>query len=561
MSAGAQPVSGIAKYRVLRELGARVQPSFAAIREPHELVVIHRFVKRGSPFIDGAVQLSADDLGLLLRDAHCLAKNWHPNVARIKHVDVAHGHLTIASELLEGSTLSDLVALSKPGERSLPIDVLVRILLDVLAGLHGIHALRDGRSIPIGAIHGELCPANIVVGRDGVTRIVNALRVRPARVAANSEALGYSAPEVLDGGAADGRADVHSVGVILWEALSGKRLHDENDPARVLSRQRAIDIPRPRLPSDSPYAALADVAMRALAFDPALRFPAAAAMAAELRKLQPSHIATGSTVASWVLALDGERIRGRRMALDPACSGSRRAALIVAKKPLSVVRTDTREHVAARPSVAPVDAGASGDDAGRPETLVTPPVVVPTVLESDGVLIHSEPPRSPSGEVAVRGERTTEPSLVLVRAGVSGADALESGDDGVDGMPAFRNKRRHRVLAIVAVLFLAGSIVHAFRSVNDRTASRDPRPAVRTAAGSETPAIEPAVSASAATTTDSRPSAANASEVRRDEGFIAPPLPLADEIPAPLSQPSASEGAPKTAPRPQQNRRYEPLGI
>src|SRR5690606_1086274 len=101
---------------------------------------------------------------------------------------------------VDGSSLADLITLATANGGTFPLDVLVRVLLDVLAGVHGIHGLRDGRNVPIGAIHGGLCPTNIIVGRDGVARIVNALRSRPLRVSAASEAVGYAAPETLDGG-------------------------------------------------------------------------------------------------------------------------------------------------------------------------------------------------------------------------------------------------------------------------------------------------------------------------------------------------------------------------
>ncbi|MBX3199359.1 MAG: protein kinase [Labilithrix sp.] len=354
----------------MRELGARAQRSYAAIREPHELVVVHRFARRaagGAAVLEGATVLAAEELGLLLRDAQCLAKNWHPNIARIKHVDLVGGDLTLASELVDGATLADLSAIAAGRGAALPLDVLVRVLLDVLAGLHGLHGLRDNARTPIGAVHGELCPANVVVGRDGVARLVNALRPRPLTVAAGSEGVGYAAPETLDRAPIDARADVHAAGVILWEALTGKRLHDERDPARVLARQREVDIARPALPPGSPYQALADIAMRALAFDPALRFRTATEMASELRKLPAARIATGSVVAGWVNEVDGDRIRGRRAALDPTSSGSRRrassqsivamqakpAASRTAEAPQAAMRRERRRHGGTADAKAP----------------------------------------------------------------------------------------------------------------------------------------------------------------------------------------------------------------
>jgi hypothetical protein len=347
---GAQSASGIATYRTARELGSRSPRSYAAVREPNELVVIHRFSRSTDPrakstasFVseDGGVSLASDAMAGLIRDARCLAKNWHPNIARVRHVDLDGEDLTIATELVDGATLADLFAAAAaqraaragsagaakaaPGELLLPLPVLVRILVDVVTGLSGLHGLRDDKGAPLGALHGALSPANIVVGKDGVARLLNALRPRPLRVAAGTEAVGYAAPEALDLGATqDVRADVHSVGAIMWEGLTGRRLYDETDPTRVLARQREEEVAAPSFPSGSPFARLADVTMRALAFDPALRFKTAAEMGAALRNIAATRIATGSVVAAQVAELAGERIRARRIELDPSTTGKRR---------------------------------------------------------------------------------------------------------------------------------------------------------------------------------------------------------------------------------------------
>jgi serine/threonine-protein kinase len=384
--------SRVATYRVLREFGARAQRTFAAVRQPHELVVIHRFTREGRPAVEGAQSLPADRLALVLRDAQCLAKNWHPNVARVKYVDLADGDLTIATELVDGATLADLSSIVARRGATFPLDVFVRILLDVLAGVHAIHGLRDGMNKPIGAVHGALCPANIVVGRDGVARVINVLRPRPPRVAAGSEGVGYAPPEMLDGGAVDARADVYAAGVLLWEALTGRRLHDESDPVKVLAHQREADVPRPELPPGSPYAPLVDVAMRALSFDPALRFRTAADMATQLRRLPPKLIASGSVVAARVMELDGERIRGRRAALDPSSSGSHR-----------------------RPSSGSIQAATAAAAAFNPRG--PNPKVVPPVRTIDRVVpvSSSDLVEEPSSGVHASAPEASEPSPPTVR--------------------------------------------------------------------------------------------------------------------------------------------------
>jgi len=422
MSNDAARASAGATYRMLRELGARSQHSFAAIREPNELVVVQRFV-RTAPAGNGArdegrdeltaraIPLDAEAMALMLRDARCLEKNWHPNIARVRHVELAskpQSVLTVASDFIDGATLEDLIA-ARDSEREpvrtnadeplLAVPILARILLDVLAGLHALHGLRDGMNAPVGAIHGELCPTNVVVGKDGVARIVSVLRKRPFRVRYGSEALGHAAPEALDvTGTDDPRSDVYAVGVMLWEGLAGRKLTTEPAPGRILTRQREGELKAPPIPSSSPFARLADVAMRALSFEPALRYRGPTEMAADIRKVVGSRLASGAAVATLVTELAGDRIRSRRAVFEPAVSGTRRRATehsIAAAQKTARHRAMTAEEIAAAMGIDPGAVVAVPSLPPLPPPVVTPsaradvraPVEVTAGIESAEHLI------------------------------------------------------------------------------------------------------------------------------------------------------------------------------
>jgi serine/threonine-protein kinase len=327
MSSAQGQQSAIVRYRVLRELGRRSQPSYAAARADGStsVVVIHRFT-RESLRGDGERKVgvvSPEVMGLLLRDARCLAKHWHPNVALVRHVDLVGDTLFIATDLVDGVTLEELLALAssrrtQTGEPLLSHAVIARIFLDVLSGLQALHGLRDDMNVPLSIFHGELCPANVVVGKDGVARIIAPFRPRPVRITGASEALGYASPETLAGEVEqDARVDIYAVGVMLWEALMERHLYPDPNPARIAQRQREEDVP----PPDGP---LSDIVLKALAFDPLLRFRTASDMAASLRGSAEA-IAAGSAVAQIIVEHVGERIRTRRVELQPSASGQRRA--------------------------------------------------------------------------------------------------------------------------------------------------------------------------------------------------------------------------------------------
>jgi eukaryotic-like serine/threonine-protein kinase len=140
---------------------------------------------------------------------------------------------------------------------------VVRLLLDVLSGLAALHeVVTDGQPF----VHGQVSPQHIYIDEHGTARLVPLLNGRQV------EDTGYTAPERLAGGAVDARADVFSVGVMLWEALSGRRLYPDGFAERLPGA-----LPPPiRLSADALWARpLCALAEQAIAIEPALRFTSA----------------------------------------------------------------------------------------------------------------------------------------------------------------------------------------------------------------------------------------------------------------------------------------------
>lgn len=297
---------------------------------------------------EGATRVDPESMALLLRDARCLAKHPHANIAPVLHVELSRGprsELTLGTELIDGSTLADLAAAGP-----LPMPVLLRILVDVLGGLSALYALPDGLGVPLRIIHGEVCPANVVIGKDGTTRIVNALRRRPVRMQNGSEGFAYAAPETFtDAGTEDPRADVYAVGVMLAQGIAAR---------------------------DGASARLANAAARATAVDPEQRFSSAAEMCSELMAIAGAALATDERMAATVMAFTGDRIRTRRAALDPAASGTRLKTRIESNEP-AVDASSGVVRVAARAGGSPPSSPLS--ETRTPGDFVVPLDVTDTV--------------------------------------------------------------------------------------------------------------------------------------------------------------------------------------
>jgi hypothetical protein len=530
-------------YAVLRELGARSLPSSAALRNGSELVVLQTF-RRVDGGGDGARTVDAETMALLLRDARCVQKSWHPNLARVRHVDVARGELLLATEWIDGATLDDLTraarlarGLTREAGPSLSPAVVARLLVDVAAGLGALHALRDGMQAPIEAVHGALCPANVVVARDGVARVVHLFRPRPPRVGADSEALAYAAPEVLDGDASiDARCDVYALGAILWEAIVGRPPHEHADAAAILHAQREGELTRPELAADSPWSALLDVAMSALRFDAGLRPRSASAFASDVRSAAADDLATSTDVAELVTKLAGERIRARRAELERRSSG--------------VVRTSSRPDDAA---TADARTAASAE---RPLEVEEEPEAQWSVGVHDRATVESplfaDTPRSAPPIAAVAGApprphprgRTGTVRLSDVQAHPLHRPTPLATE--IQLTPAVPTKARPLRGALFAVALVAAAVTTLAIALGAYRRPPSTRAATATAAAPTAPA----------------PPAATTGAVTAPKAEIVVPAPTAREAPPAAAEPPPAEGpAPKPARPARAKKRYDPMGI
>jgi len=221
----------------------------------------------------------------LLRRAHALAAVELPRVVAVRDVIERGDDVLVVSDYVDGEWLSDVLALKKSPP---PLELLLRVLLDVLQGLTALHDLGDGRDPPLGVVHGGVSPSSILVGDDGLARVAHACRL--AHVLADER---YVAPEIRRGEVAiDPRTDVYAVGVMLSDAL--------------------VDAPAEKKWAEP----LGEVAWRGCRVELADRWPTARAMAAEVRRRVGGKIASAEDVGSFVRAHFGPHMRARRAALD-----------------------------------------------------------------------------------------------------------------------------------------------------------------------------------------------------------------------------------------------------
>jgi serine/threonine-protein kinase len=210
----------------------------------------------------------------------------HPNIVRIYDVGEERGSYFIAMELIHGR---DLLAIARRGieaGRFLPLHLAAAIVAQVANGLTYAHEKRglDGR--PLQVVHCDVSPGNVVVSFGGTVKIVDfgiaraaiQLRAEDHTVAGK---FNYMSPEQIRGEPLDARADLFSLGVILYELTVGRRLF-RGKPADVKARILAGRVPSPREVKPDFPEELERIVLRALALDPAQRYPRARDLRADL---------------------------------------------------------------------------------------------------------------------------------------------------------------------------------------------------------------------------------------------------------------------------------------
>jgi len=219
---------------------------------------------------------------MFLDEARLAARLNHRNIVQTNDVGDANGVYYMVMDYLEGRSLAKVHrVMQKRGER-LPLALEVRILADVLAGLHHAHELQDFDGKSLGVVHRDVCPANVFITVDGQVKVVDFGVAKAKNHSHETQAgtikgrVAYMSPEHVTGKGIDRRADVFSAGIMLWEAIEGRRFWDGAGEAQILGKLLGGQFPSATA-EDVP-AQLQEARARALAADPEQRFATAHAM-------------------------------------------------------------------------------------------------------------------------------------------------------------------------------------------------------------------------------------------------------------------------------------------
>ncbi len=218
---------------------------------------------------------------MFLDEARLAARIRHPNV--VPTIDISDSEESgyfIVMDYIEGDHLGQILASAHKENAKLPLPVTLRVIVDALGGLGAAHDLVDEAGKHLHLVHRDVSPHNIMVGRDGVARLTDfgvakaEDRLTHTRDGQVKGKLAYMAPEQAASGQTDSRSDLFSMGVILWECVTGRRLFRADSTAATLHRLLHDEVPKPST-VDPTLEPLDAVLMKSLAREPADRYQSA----------------------------------------------------------------------------------------------------------------------------------------------------------------------------------------------------------------------------------------------------------------------------------------------
>ncbi|MBW2465470.1 MAG: serine/threonine protein kinase, partial [Deltaproteobacteria bacterium] len=174
-------------------------------------------------------------VSMFLDEARLAAKIHHPNVVSTIDVFEYDDRYFLVMEYVDGLELGRLLHAALTQGEKLPVRVVMRIVLDALAGLVAAHELTDKRGKALNLVHRDVSPQNILVGADGISRLTDfgvakaEDRIHVTQGLEFKGKVAYAAPEQLEHSIVEQRSDVFAMGIILWETLAQKRLFKAKD--------------------------------------------------------------------------------------------------------------------------------------------------------------------------------------------------------------------------------------------------------------------------------------------------------------------------------------------
>ena len=339
---------------------------------------------------------------MFLDEARLCAGLAHPNIPQIFEVGEQDGLPYIVMEYVPGPNLS-LVRRQMQANGQQAHAVMALVMAQVSRALAYAHALTDASGRPLNIIHRDVSLPNVLIGADGIARLIDFGIARSAMSSAATEVgtlkgkVAYMAPEQLIGKPHDLRVDIYQVGVCLYWMTTGEPPYSGDNPVAIWNAhmEGALQRPSERVPGYPP--ALEAIVLRAMAVKPEDRYPVAASLAEALERFAQAEApqVNAAAISAWIAQLfPGDQLQammnGPQDGNTGSLSGMRRTTGAGSRPRASAALAEAGRLAEAGLAEAPLDRGAAN---GSLRALpVAPPerVVARTSYEVQAVLKQVE---------------------------------------------------------------------------------------------------------------------------------------------------------------------------
>jgi len=263
---------------------------------------------------------------MLFEEASLASQVRHPNVAQTLDLGEQAGMLYLVMEWVDGEPLDSIMRAAR-SVGGIPIAIAVHFIIQALKGLHAAHEAKNSKGEPLGIVHRDISPQNLLVTYSGVVKLVDFGVAKATHQTSQPTQLGtvkgkfaYMSPEQVHGQQIDARADVFAMGIVLYRITTGKHPFKSDSPAATIHNILTTGPARPSELMPTYPTALEQVVMKALARKKAERFASAHEMMLALEQALPATVTANAekNAETFLRKLFDKRISERHKAMEMA---------------------------------------------------------------------------------------------------------------------------------------------------------------------------------------------------------------------------------------------------